>query len=58
MTCCIPSFDFRAPSAQACIVSALSATTDYTMISLSLLQKMWDLETSKRGLGRARQKTG
>ena len=25
MTCCIPSFDFRAPSAQACIVSALSA---------------------------------
>jgi len=25
VTCCIPSFDFRAPSAQACIVSALSA---------------------------------
>ena len=24
VTCCIPSFDFRAPSAQACIVSALS----------------------------------
>ena len=32
VTCCIPSFDFRAPSAQACIVSALSSGKHFSTL--------------------------
>ena len=37
VTCCIPSFDFRAPSAQACIVSALSSPRPFRLEFLILL---------------------
>ena len=45
VTCCIPSFDFRAPSAQACIISALSATVQLS--TLQRVRKLYSMSVSR-----------